>query len=80
MLVRNETGEKFDRCLFVTGSDLFVLNLEQNGTLQEQKCFLHDISQEYENRQTKEGYRDQVERIDVASCHLNERFYQDNDS
>ena len=43
ILVKNETGEQYNRCLVMTGSDFFLVTLGKKAIIQAQKNYLQEI-------------------------------------
>jgi hypothetical protein len=43
ILVKNETGEQYNRCLVMTGSDFFLVTLGKKAIVQAQKNYLQEI-------------------------------------
>lgn len=60
-LIKSSDGTRIDRCVIVTGSDIFVSNLEDGGKIEWQKSYLKDITQIYEQDQMNKGVNDSVE-------------------
>ena len=76
-LIKDPTRMRFEKCLGVTGSEIFLVNLISGGALIFSKNFEELIKLAYRNERAAKGEEIEIDRFEYASSHLQEIVQSD---